>query len=308
MGRVLDKDRASVVTLPLVRRRSTDQHGFPTLRVVAGPDMLKFHSLAAHERVVIGRDESCDLRLTDASVSRWHAQVSATRSSLVLEDLGSTNGTTYRGRRITAPCAIEVGEEIEIGSVTLRVESLAASELMHLARVAQRLTMADTLTGLLSRQHFQEVLPDEVARYAKADIPLCALFVDVDHFKRINDHRGHAVGDEVLRTVSRILAIEIREIDRAIRYGGEEFVVILANCEEQAGAVIGERIRKRVAEHDWSAHFQPHTSGEVTLSVGVAQYGGGGLDAWIARADQAMYQAKRQGRDQTFCASGLCPV
>ena len=305
VGRVLRKDEASVVTLPLENRRSGDQQAIPTIRVVAGADMLRFHSIVPHERVVIGRDGSCNLRLTDASVSRWHAAVTALGSVLVLEDLGSTNGTTYQGSRVHGSRAIEVGEEICVGSVTLRVEFLAASELTHLAQVIERLNRADkdALTGLLSRQHLQEVLPDQIRRYHKADIPLAAVFVDVDHFKRVNDTLGHAVGDEVLRTVSRIMALEIRDTDSAIRYGGEEFVLILPNCDERGGGIIGDRIRTLINRHDWSAHIPGDTSGEVTVSVGVAQYQGGLVGNWISHADQAMYRAKRKGRNRTCLAS-----
>jgi two-component system, cell cycle response regulator len=298
------KDKASVVTMPFEKRRAADRRFLPTLRVVSGPDMFKFCSILPHERIIIGRDESCDLTLTDVSVSREHAVVSCMGSLLMIEDMQSTNGTSVQGQPVRSACPVPLGEDIQVGSVTLRVEALGSEEITHLTRVRERLNQADRdpLTGLLSRRHLDEVLPKLVAQYLAAGIPISAIFGDVDRFKEINDRLGHAMGDEVLRTIARVLSIEIRDTDMAIRYGGEEFVLILPNCDEGGAAVIGERIRARVARHDWSAHLPGSGLQEVTLSLGVAEFPGGAVRDWIAQADMAMYKAKRQGRNK-ICRS-----
>lgn len=306
MSRDSRKDKASVVTMPFEKRRAADRRSLPTLRVVSGPDMFRFCSILPSERVTIGRDESCDLTLTDVSVSREHAVVSLMGSMLMIEDLQSTNGTSVRGQPVRCACPIAMGEDIQVGSVTLRVESLGTEEITHLTRVRERLNQADRdpLTGLLSRRHMDESLPKLVSQYEAAAVPISAIFGDVDRFKEINDQLGHATGDEVLRNLSRIVSIEIRDTDMAIRYGGEEFVLILPNCDEVGAAVIGERIRARVARHDWSAQLPGTGLRRVTLSLGVAEFTGGAVRDWIAQADMAMYEAKRQGRNKICRSSG----
>ena len=134
---------------------------------------------------------------------------------------------------------------------------------------------------------------------------MAAVFLDVDRFKRVNDCLGHAVGDEVLRTVARILAMAIRETDTAIRYGGEDFVLILPNCDEQGGAIFAERVRRLVERHDWSVHFPEDWDRGVTVSLGVAEYRGASVSVWMDRADKAMYEAKRKGRNRTCRESQL---
>lgn len=282
------------------RRRSSEQRVLPTLRVVAGPDMLRFCSISPGERVVVGRDErECGLALADPSVSRRHAAITSNEDGgLTLEDLGSTNGTTYRGAQITAPVPLELGEQIQVGSVTLRVDLLGLDELTHLARVVDRLAQAarDPLTGVLGRRYIDEDLPRQIARFHRAHIPVTAVFLDIDEFKKLNDTHGHATGDEVLRTVARLLVMCVRDSDSVARYGGEEFVLVLPNCDGQGGLRFAERVRTRVADYDWAAHLGL-SGARITASFGVCAYDGGPVVEWLQRADDAMYEAKRAGRN-----------
>jgi len=282
------------------RRRSSEQRVLPTLRVVAGPDLLRFCSISPGERVVIGRDErDCELPLADPSVSRRHAAVTADdEGRLTLEDLGSTNGTSYRGEQISGPVPLTLGEQIQVGSVTLRIDLLGLDELTHLARVVDRLAQAarDPLTGVLGRRYLDDDLPRQIARFHRAHIPVTAVFLDVDHFKRINDEHGHAVGDEVLRTIARLLVMCVRDSDSVARYGGEEFVLVLPNCDRQGGLRFAERVRNRIAAYDWPAHLGlPDV--HVTASLGVAEFCGRPVPEWLGDADAAMYEAKRAGRN-----------
>lgn len=272
----------------------------PTLRVVAGPDLLRFCSISPGERVIVGRDErDCELPLADPSVSRRHAAVSAdAEGRLVLEDLGSTNGTTYRGEQITSPVPLALGEQIQVGSVTLRVDMLGLDELTHLARVVDRLAQAarDPLTGVFGRRYLDDDLPRQIDRFHRAHIPVTAVFLDVDHFKQLNDTHGHATGDEVLRTIARLLVMCVRDSDSVARYGGEEFVLILPNCDQQGGLRFAERVRNRIAAYDWAAHLGlPDV--RVTASLGVAEFTGRPVAEWLGAADAAMYEAKRAGRN-----------
>jgi len=150
----------------------------------------------------------------------------------------------------------------------------------------------DSLTGLYNRRAWQERIDD-----LGDDAPLSLLFLDLDHFKRLNDDRGHHVGDDVLRTLSQAIRSELRQTDIAGRYGGEEFVLALVATESDQAARIAERIRERL-QRDVGAHAPAST-----VSIGVAtRLPGESLTMLLRRADRAMYAAKRAGRNRVELA------
>ena len=148
----------------------------------------------------------------------------------------------------------------------------------------------DALTGLLSRGAAEKILASK-----QLDLPLSMILVDVDHFKRVNDTLGHHIGDEVLRAVAHKIARETRDKDVAVRWGGEEFVILLPGCPESRAVSIAERIR--LAMHQVRTEL-----GHVTASFGVAERLSEPnlepLDAWFVRVDTRLYTAKKTGRDQ----------
>ncbi len=294
---------AAALTMEMRRRRPENRYTLPTLRVVAGSNMLKYSSVYPGERILIGRDESCDLTLNDSSVSRRHASVTSDVSGqLVLEDLGSTNGTAYNGKPVRAPTLVQVGDLIEVGGITLRIDRLSLEELSHLARVVERLSLAtkDPLTGLVTRLYLKDELPGLIQRYQLSGLPLSAIFMDIDYFKRVNDTFGHGTGDEVLRAVARLMALSMRDSDTAVRYGGEEFLAVLPNCDVKGGHNTAERLRASVEDHNWE-HYAKGVA--VTISLGVAQHRRGeSMAQWLRRADSALYSAKRAGRNRVVCA------
>ena len=153
-----------------------------------------------------------------------------------------------------------------------------------------RLTEQDPLTGLANRRAME--------RFCAALPPLeavCVVLLDVDHFKGVNDRFGHAVGDEVLREVAGVLARSVRAVDRAARWGGEEFLLVLPGGPEGLGTEAADRVRRRVAEHGWGRQAPGL---RVTVSAGVACGSAGEVPAVLRRADEALYAAKRQGRDR----------
>jgi two-component system cell cycle response regulator len=161
------------------------------------------------------------------------------------------------------------------------------------------LAVTDTLTGLHNRRYMTTQAAALVQRAAMGGEPVAALLVDIDHFKRINDTFGHDVGDEVLKEFAVRLATNVRGIDLACRYGGEEFVVIMPDTELKDALRIAERLRLHVAGRP----FRAPGLGEplsVTISVGVACTEGEGdtPDALLKRADEAVYEAKAHGRNQ----------
>jgi diguanylate cyclase (GGDEF)-like protein len=120
--------------------------------------------------------------------------------------------------------------------------------------------------------------------------------MDIDHFKHVNDEWGHAMGDEVLRQVGRLLRQHTRErVDLPARYGGEEFVVLLPDTTLEGAQAVAEKLAVRLREQDFMAKGR---SFRVTMSLGVVQYGGGDPDLALREADRNLYEAKAQGRDR----------
>jgi diguanylate cyclase len=161
------------------------------------------------------------------------------------------------------------------------------------------LSSRDGLTGLANRRHFESVLARELDRVARAGEPALLLVLDIDHFKRINDSRGHAAGDLVLKAVAQALGQCVRPMDTVARIGGEEFAIALPNCPPAFGPMVAERVRARIERCVIDAG-----SGEplrVTVSLGGAfapQWVRSNLNLWLERADKQLYNAKRAGRNR----------
>ena len=293
-----------------VDMRKSDQRialSLPTIRVAAGPDMLKFATLyPPNGRVVIGRDVTCDLTLTDGSVSRNHAAFQVEENGdLWVEDLGSTNGTTLNGQPVRERVRVKLGATVLVGGVTLRLERLSLKELSHLTKVVQRLSLAnkDALTGLVTRHYLDDELPAMLQRHHVSGVPVSCIFLDIDHFKAINDSYGHGVGDEVLRTVGRIMMMLVRDSDTCVRYGGEEFLAVLPNCETAGALSTAERLRREIESHRWGSYAEGLS---VTMSAGIATCRPDeSIGQWVERADKALYHAKASGRNRTVSARAL---
>jgi diguanylate cyclase (GGDEF)-like protein len=161
----------------------------------------------------------------------------------------------------------------------------------------------DKLTGVSNRQKLVADLIDEVERANRYERKLSVAFVDIDHFKAVNDTYGHAVGDVVLRGVAQTLNANLRATDQVGRYGGEEFMLILTETDVEEGAVLTEKLRNLVARQRFPIAGGPDIS--VTISIGIAGGTGGALrfDHLVRDADAAMYSAKSLGRNQTYIFS-----
>ncbi len=290
----------------LLRRRRDDDIQSPVLRVVAGIDVVRFHTVLVGEEVLIGRDEdTCGLALNDVAVSRKHARVWNDNGTVWLEDLKSMNGTRCDGKPVHGSVKLQKGAQIKIGGMTIRLDVSSAEEVSTLERLARRVmdSSIDLVTGLRTRRAFEEDAAVAVHRSHTRGAPVSAIFLDIDHFKMINDSFGHSVGDEVLRIVGSQLREGIRDTDYALRWGGEEFVLVLPGCAQTDAVLIAERALTKVKHFPWSS-VTPLGSPRplaVTLSGGVAMYHGD-IDDWIDRADKAMYQAKQDGRDRIAAA------
>ncbi len=160
----------------------------------------------------------------------------------------------------------------------------------------RKMVREDALTGAATRMHFSEQVLGLVSQESAHNMPACVLMIDIDNFKSINDLRGHAAGDAVLRVFAATLRRCLRERDVLGRYGGEEFSILLPSTDAIAGREIAERLRLATLN---SAELQDVAGRVVTISVGMVSLDEGAeLDVMLAAADRALYRAKNLGRDQ----------
>ncbi|MBK5277106.1 MAG: diguanylate cyclase [Desulfuromonadales bacterium] len=178
------------------------------------------------------------------------------------------------------------------------------TEQKRLEEMLSQQARTDQMTGVNNRGRFLELLDVEIERAYRYGRSLCVLMLDLDHFKSVNDTRGHAAGDEAIRTVTRVLqSTGIRQSDFLGRIGGEEFAVALPETDLQDAADAAERVRLQLAATKVSYASENFS---ITVSIGVSTYrGGDSQETLLQRADQAMYQAKQTGRDRV-CLE-LCP-
>lgn len=160
--------------------------------------------------------------------------------------------------------------------------------------------MQDVLTGISNRLAYEERLQQEFKRWSRFGNPLTFLIWDIDHFKKINDQYGHAMGDVVLRGVAKQLAGRIRSTDFVARFGGEEFVMLLPGADIEAASQLADQIRIIIAESEF-ANAEKRIP--VTISCGLAGFQtGDSLQSVFERADRALYQSKHAGRNR--CTAG----
>lgn len=290
------------------------------------------------DRCVIGRAEDTDLTLSGNDVSRHHAAVRFQNGEYIIEDLTSTNGTCVNGRVIGQCVLkpgdeISIGEysvlfddgtstlfnieetEIahrgretaiisdkfsalgrKIGDESIRREFDALEKRVRKSRKKLAvLAHADKLTGLYNRQYFDQTAPGELLKIEGTKRHLSILFIDLDHFKKINDEHGHRKGDDVLRAVAWLIQNACRRTDLVARYGGEEIVAILPDTARAGARKAAEEIRAIIEDQTKTMLSVP-----VTVSIGAAVFPDDGrtLEEVLERADQALYKAKRSGRNR----------
>src|SRR5262252_5169207 len=271
------------------------------LVVISGPSFGEMYRLKG-DRTVLGRGERADIRVLDDGVSREHAAIERDSGKVVVVDLGSTNGTFCNGGRIQRHDLTD-GDKISIGATTIlkftyqdQVDEQYQKKLFESA-------LRDGLTATFNRRYFIDRLNAEVRFAQRHEKTLALLFVDIDHFKAINDQHGHPAGDEVLAGVARVMMATIRTEDVLARYGGEEFAVICREIEPDGAQALGERLRGAVE----SQRFE-HAGKVIPVTVSVGVVVGRKIDdtnAFIAAADGAMYDAKRAGRNRVCVATDL---
>lgn len=190
---------------------------------------------------------------------------------------------------VVATLPIIIFYPLAIGGMTFRL----AARLSQQKKAIEDLSHHDGLSGLLNRVYWEQLVRDEFNRCQRLHAPAALIMIDIDHFKLVNDRDGHAAGDTAIRRFAELLRINLREIDRAGRYGGEEFSILLPDTSLPQAVEVAERLRVAL-------HQQPLSEqGVVTASFGVAELQENFSDhgTWLRCADAALYAAKRQGRD-----------
>jgi len=219
----------------------------------------------------------------------------------------------------TIPLVIE--KNLTVANIKRENESLRAelevalSELKHKnaqleesLRCVEEMAATDPLTGLYNRRHFSRVLDQLFAEATRMSTDLACVMIDMDGFKQLNDGFGHQIGDQTLATAGRVIGANMRRMDVAARYGGDEFVLLLPHAASADAIAVGQRIRE---EFRTASHGILGRPLGVTMSLGVAslhQCRPSGAEQLVGLADAAMYQAKQSGRDRIASASKPAPT
>ena len=188
----------------------------------------------------------------------------------------------------------------------LRASSSEVAKLKTELDGARREALVDTLTGLGNRKMFDCMLREAASGATKQCESLSLLLIDVDYFKKFNDEFGHQIGDQVLRVVAVTLGENIKGQDTAVRYGGEEFAIVLPRTAGCDARKLAENIRQRICELRLVVRKTGKDLGRVTVSIGVAEFiPVEPLSEFVQRADQALYVAKQTGRNRVIAAEDL---
>lgn len=209
---------------------------------------------------------------------------------------------------MTTHSGLNVGSAFGYVVLTLAFHAtLMALVVTRLLVDLRRLSLHDSLTGLLNRRALEEALNAQLRRSRRSAEPFVVMMLDADHFKSINDRFGHAVGDVALKHVSALLSSGMREVDRLGRFGGEEFLVLLPGATLSDAVPVAERLRALVVGTPLVNAGTPIT---VSVSIGLAEWSGVNedLSRLLVRTDAALYQAKQHGRDRVALAEAPAPA
>jgi two-component system, cell cycle response regulator len=265
------------------------------LIVLAGSAMGEMFKIT-RSQTIIGRGQNAHVRMMDDGISREHCEIQVEGDTLILRDLGSTNGTFCRGLRVDRH-VLEDGDKILVGSSTVLKFTYHDSLDEVFQRQMYESALRDDLTKTFNKKYFTDRLESEFAFAMRTRADLSLVAFDLDHFKAINDTHGHPAGDQVLSDMAQVVSALVRAEDVFARVGGEEFAVICRGADCVQGRAVAERVRQAVVGHKFVVDDKTIP---VTVSAGVASIPDARIadaQALIAATDQALYDAKRAGRN-----------
>lgn len=291
-----DSAREKTVITAVANPKSSDRPSAKDacLVVIHGLDLGKKYELD-EPAIVIGRSSKADIQIDQEEVSRSHCKLINAGKNIMLRDLGSTNGT-YVNDALVDEYVLRDGDIIRIGRCIFKFLSGNNIEAAYHEEI-YRLTTIDGLTQVHNQRYFLETLAREIGRAQRYRRDLSLILFDIDHFKEINDGSGHLAGDRVLKQLAQAIRPNIRREDILSRYGGDEFAIILPEIDWDNAIKFAEKLRALVE----GSHFSfEGTRIPVTISIGIASLTPDLEDAaeFVKRADQSLYEAKTQGRNQ----------
>ncbi len=246
---------------------------------------------------ILGRGTQASVRLSDDGISRRHARIVRSKGQLVVEDLGSANGTFVNDEPVMSQ-VLKEGDKIRLGSTIVLKFGMHDELEEKFQQTMYESALRDGLTRIYNKKYLMDRLRTEMAYAVRHRTLLSVLMFDVDHFKKINDERGHLGGDYVLEHLASLIGGALRTEDVFGRYGGEEFLIVCRGIPGAHASLLAERLRGIVA----NAHFDFEGSRvPVTVSIGVCTFPDVEMktvDELIAGADEALYASKHAGRNR----------
>lgn len=289
------------------------QSGYEVLKAADGPEALRIAAAEAPPIIItdwmmpeMNGVELCrklreheGIRFVYLIVLTAHSEISRLVEAF---DAGADDFLTKPVQKAELLARLRAGEHIarlesDLAKRTREIHRLNAEMAMTNDRL-RRMATTDELTGLVNRREAMSRLNQLWSAVERYGHPFSCIMVDIDHFKRVNDVHGHAVGDTVLREVGQLLQASVRGTDVVCRIGGEEFLVLCPNVSTAGAAVCAEHLRSAVEAHDFRCRDQRL---RVTISLGVGEYepGVSNCEAILKRADEALYQSKQAGRNRS---------
>ncbi len=270
--------------------------GQACLVVIYGADLGKRIPLG-DSVLECGRSIQTDIPLDDEAVSRKHARFAWTGADYAVQDLGSTNGTYVNDAPVTGGRIVHDGDQVKIGRTIFKFLCSGNIEASYHEEI-YRLMTRDGLTQIHNKRAFEDALDRELSRGRRYSRHLSLILFDIDHFKRINDSRGHLAGDAVLRQLAGAIAANIRREDVLARVGGEEFALLAPELSLENARFVAAKLRALVESTPFRFEEQAI---EVTASFGVATAEPGKTvqpDELYQAADARLYVAKNSGRNR----------
>jgi diguanylate cyclase (GGDEF)-like protein len=253
---------------------------------------------------VIGRSPGVQIIINEASVSRQHARLVLIGDNVVVEDMGSSNGTFVNDVKTDGQGPLKDGDIIRLGTVLLKffahdnVDSVMHDKIYRMATI-------DAGTQIFNKQYLLDALDSEFKFSRTYGRDLSIIYYDLDHFKPVNDNYGHNAGDFILKESAALVKSAVRKDDILGRFGGEEFVIILPNTEARTAAELAERIRHKHETHSFLIEVEKNgertrVSHRQTISMGVSQLKTpiANPKEFLEAADKKLYVSKQTGRNK----------
>jgi len=267
----------------------------PVLVVVSGNEKDVGRRVVVERTLLLGRDPDAALTLSDGLVSWHHASIDDRGDAWALVDLGSTNGVSLNGEKVS-DAVLTPNDDIVLGTTVIRFE-LQDGVAQAYNQAVERLLNIDDLSGLYVRRKFDADLEQMIEAAKKQRGSVALLVMDLDGIKKINDTHGHLFGAYVIGASGKLIGQVVGQRGIGSRFGGDEFLAALPGLDAEAALGVAEEIRAAIGDHAFEREgIRLHPG----ISIGVAVFPADAPDpkALFQRADEALYRAKQGGKNR----------